>query len=552
MLENNLLNSIETIINNTGAFVYVVDLENYEVLYANEKCEREFGDIVGKICYKTLNSCSVCSVAEDTIPLSCPVNTIFERENKNSINKQNYFFNDCIVSWKDNKKVKVQVGIDITREKQLEEKILKLTHYDVLTNLANRVLLKESVELSMQKSSKTSFYNALLFINLDNFKIVNGKSGHNIGDKLLIKAANRIKKSIQKNDIISRFGGDEFVVLAKTSEKNRNIVIKKLENISQKILKSLNNLYIIDNQEFSVSASIGIKLFNDDNIPVDELILHADNAMRNAKENGRNTFCFFDPKLQQIMEYKIKLSDSLKKAIKDNCISLHYQTQIFSDKKEEIIGVEALIRWIHPTKGLISPADFIPIAEESGLIVPLGEWILCESIKQLKIWKKDKIKKHWRISINVSSKQLEQDNFTSVIKNIIKKNKINPNMLRLELTESLLIQNTSKVLDRLYELKDMGLSLSIDDFGTGYSSLSYLKKLPIDELKIDQSFIRDLTIDTNDEIITQTIISIGKKFGLDVIAEGVETQEQYEKLLLMGCQYFQGYLFSKPVSIEHL
>ncbi|MCK9455640.1 EAL domain-containing protein [Sulfurimonas sp.] len=440
----------------------------------------------------------------------------------------------------------------MTEQKKLEAEVLRLLNYDSLTNLVNRNFLNFFITKSIERSAKTSLYSALLFINLDNFKGVNNKCGNRIGDRLLVESANIIKKSLQKKDVISRVGGDEFVVLVETQEKDETHVIKIFAKTTQIILENLKNLCVIDKYEFYISASIGIKLFNNNIASADELMLHANNAMCNAKRNGKNTFCFFDPKLQKMMEDKIKLTYSLKEAIEKDLMSLYYQTQIFTKKKEKIVGVEALIRWNHPARGMISPADFIPLAEESGLIVPLGEWIIDEVCKQINIWKSDEIKKHWRISINVSSKQFELDSFVTTIKNIVDKNDINPTMIRLELTESLLIKNIDKVLDTLHKLKEMGFSLSIDDFGTGYSSLSYLKKLPINELKIDQSFIRDLTLDINDEIITKTIISIGEQFGLEVIAEGVETKEQYKKLVEIGCEYFQGYLFSKPVRAEQL
>lgn len=550
-------NSLEMIVNNTGALIYVIDLESYEILYANEKCTKEFGKVTGTICYKTLQKnenspCSFCPIQQAKKPSSYPVGTTFEWENRNSINGRYYLFNDRIVEWKDNKKAKIQIGIDITKQKKLEEEVSRLINYDLLTNLVNRTLLKKHISSAIEKSQKSSLYNALLFINLDNFKVVNDKSGHSVGDKLLIESANRIKNSLQKKDIISRVGGDEFVVLIETDEKDEIKAMQIFEEISLKILENLKSLYLIDDFEFRVSASIGIKLFNDNKTAAEKLISYADNAMHNAKGNGKNTFCFFNPKLQKMMEKKIRLLDSLKKSVENNLLKIHYQTQIFSNSKEAIVGVEALIRWNHNTQGMISPAEFIPLAEESGLIIPLGSWIIDEVCQQIKIWEADSVKKHWRVSINVSSKQFEKDDFVRVVKAIVDKNNINPNKLRLELTESLVIKNIDKVLERLHQLKEMGFSLSIDDFGTGYSSLSYLKKLPLDELKIDQSFIRDLTTDINDEIIIETIITIGEKFGFEVIAEGVETVEQYNKLTELGCKYFQGYLFSKPVSVEQL
>ncbi|EQB40529.1 hypothetical protein M947_01640 [Sulfurimonas hongkongensis] len=545
------------IVNNKETLICAIDLETHEILYANNSCIKEFGDLIGKTCYKTFQKnkktpCSFCPFEQYKQPNPLAVGTTFEWENENPINGRYYLFNDCIVEWRDNQKAKIQVGIDITKQKKLEEEIKRLANYDSLTNLANKTLLKKSISSTMKKNHQKGFYSALLFINLDNFKAVNDKSGHSIGDKLLIEASRRIKKTIKSKSVISRIGGDEFIVLVETSKKDETLAMRVFEKISQKILDSLKETYFIDNYEFRVSASIGIKLFNDESTSVDKLISYADNAMYNAKGNGKNTFCFFDPKLQKIMDEKIKLTESLKEAIEQNQMNLHYQTQIFLNQEEKIVGVEALIRWNHPTRGMISPAEFIPLAEESGLIIPLGEWIIDEACKQIKTWKSEKVKKSWRVSINVSSKQFEMDSFVSTIKNIVDINGIHPNMLRLELTESLLIKNVDKVLDRLHKLKEMGFSLSIDDFGTGYSSLSYLKRLPINELKIDQSFIKDLTTDKNDEIIIKTIITIGKKFGLEVIAEGVETKEQYQKLTEIGCKYFQGYFFSKPISAQQL
>jgi diguanylate cyclase (GGDEF)-like protein len=395
----------------------------------------------------------------------------------------------------------------------------------------------------MNQCEHANQYKALFFIDLDHFKSINDTKGHSLGDMVLIETANRIKNVIRGDDTLSRIGGDEFVVLINTCETDKEIAVKYVSVIAKIILEELQKPYLISGYDFRLSASIGIALFVDDKYTIDDLMRYADSAMYNAKENGRNTFNFFNPKLQEILESKALLTQRLRKAIEKNAMGLYYQPQI---NGQEIIGVEALIRWYDPGEGMISPGKFIPIAEESGLIVTLGEWIIREAVNQLVIWKNDPIKKEWRISVNVSYKQFEQNDFVSMIKAIILEHQINPEKLRLELTESLLVKNVQEALDKINSLKDIGLSLSIDDFGTGYSSLSYLKQLPIDELKIDQSFIRDLINDPNDVIIVETILSIGQKFGLEVIAEGVETLEQYEQLVSMGCEYFQGYLFGKP------
>jgi diguanylate cyclase (GGDEF)-like protein len=400
----------------------------------------------------------------------------------------------------------------------------------------------------IQQNGKNAHYGALLFIDLDQFKTINDTKGHDVGDMVLVETAKRIRNIIQHHDTLSRTGGDEFFVLINTYESDKERALTYVSAIAKTILAELQKPYFVSENDFCLSASIGIALF-DDAYSIDDLMKYADSAMYNAKANGRNTFNFFNPKLQKMIENKALLIEHLRKAIEKNTMTLYYQPQI---RDQYIIGVEALIRWYDPIDGMISPGKFIPIAEESGLIIPLGEWVIREAVKQLTIWNSDPIKNKWRISVNVSYKQFEKDNFVSMVESIIRTNGIQPEKLRLELTESLLVKNIQEALDKINTLKEIGLSLSIDDFGTGYSSLSYLKQLPIDELKIDQSFIRDLASDPNDVIIVETILSIGQKFGLEVIAEGVETEEQYEKLISMGCKYFQGYLFGRPVEPSYL
>ena len=674
-----MFDSMEAIVESTGALVYVIDLSNYEIVYANKKCIDEFGNIHGKTCFKVLqkeqeNPCPFCPLNQQyTIPLSVPLGTTYEWENINSINNHHYMFTDRIMLWKDGRKVKVQIGIDITDQKELEKQILKekddfinsfkilidstlegliiydenkycirvnavapkllgytedemigkhgldfiapssydfvksaiqindqkpyeaemirkdgsifpailrgrdlilvnkkirvsaiidiseiklkekkileLAHYDSLTSLPNRLLLKELLTVMIKRIERNNSYGALLFIDLDHFKMVNDTKGHDIGDIVLIETAKRIQKAVRQSDITARLGGDEFVVLLEISNNNENLVINDINSIAKKILNEIRKPYLISNYDFRLSVSIGIALFNDSSNSIDELMKFADTAMYHAKENGKNKYTYFDPILQQKVEEKVNLLERLNEAIEKEMMVLHYQPQIsFKNGKNEIIGVEALVRWIDPIHGIIPPNHFIPLAEETNLIVPLGEWILKKAIEQIKIWENDSIKKEWRISINISSKQFEKDNFSNLLKSLINEYKIEPKKLRLELTESLLIKNTEKNLKKIEDIYSLGVTLSIDDFGTGYSSLSYLKQLSINELKIDQSFIRDLVSDPNDFIIVETIISIGNKFNLEVIAEGVETQEQYEKLLSMGCTYFQGYLFGKPTN----
>lgn len=547
-----MLDPMEIVVNNTGALVYVIDLQTYEILYANKRCVEEFGNVVGSTCYRILQRdqntpCHFCPLHQhEKNPFSHPIGTRFEWENQNSINNRDYMFVDQIIQWYDGRVAKVLVGIDITSQKRLEAEILHLAHYDSLTGLPNRLFLKELLTQMMTRIEHHSKCGALLFIDLDHFKVVNDTQGHGIGDLVLMETSQRIRDIIRQTDIVARLGGDEFVVAIEMDDDNKSIIIDKIGITAKKILEEVQKPYFVQGLEFSMSASIGIILFNDHKHTIDELMKFADGAMYNAKENGRNRHHFFDPKLQQIMELKTILLARLRKAIENQSFVLFYQPQISAEPNTHIVGVEALVRWADSEHGIISPVNFIPLAEESGLIVPLGEWILREAMKQLKEWEKDDIKKFWRISINISAKQFEKENFTDILFLLVKEYQIMPSKLRLELTEGLLFKNTKDALQKLQKIKDFGFTLSIDDFGMGYSSLSYLKQLPINELKIDQSFIRDLVTDSNDFIIVETILSIGRKFKLEVVAEGVETQEQYEQLLSMGCTLFQGYLFAKP------
>ncbi|MDD3468133.1 MAG: bifunctional diguanylate cyclase/phosphodiesterase, partial [Campylobacterales bacterium] len=448
------------------------------------------------------------------------------------------------------KSVRVSAVMDISTVKEKEKKILELACYDPLTSLPNRTLLMDRLENLIQKTKRSQTIGALLFIDLDDFKTINDTKGHFVGDGVIKESAKRIIGSIRQSDTACRLGGDEFVVLIDTSEADIAVATKSISKIATKILSTLKDAYIIGDYEFRLTASMGISVFCGDEYSVEDLMKHADSAMYHAKANGRNAFNFFDPNLQRAIEEKAYMVEKLRNALKNDELELHYQTQV--DDSGFIVGVEALARWIDKDLGFVSPAVFIPLAEENGLIVQLGEWVIKEAVKLLKSWEQDEIKRNWRVSINISSKQFERRDFTNILYATILEHKAQPDNLRLEITESLLFKNTGEALAKINHLKELGITLSIDDFGTGYSSLSYLKQLPIDELKIDRSFINDLTKDQNDVIIVQTIISIGRKFGLEVIAEGVETKEQLEMLLAMGCKNFQGYFFSKPVRASEL
>lgn len=430
-----------------------------------------------------------------------------------------------------------------------KENIIKLSFYDPLTELPNRRLLMDRFEQAILSSGKTKQYGSLLFIDLDNFKAINDLKGHIAGDEVLQLMGKRLVSILRQGDTVSRFGGDEFVVLIEYIGDNQNDAATAIQIMASKILEIAQEPFILDNHPFYLTASIGIVLFNGEVTNIDQLFSYADSAMYSAKSSGRNTIRFYDSILQENMAEQARLTHDLKMALSLNQVYVVYQEQVNIHKVTE--GVEALMRWKHPELGLISPAQFIPLAENSGIIISLGDWIFDQVIYQLKEWANHPIKKEWRISVNVSPKQFEDESYTKKLKEQIETHQINPNKIRLELTEGLLIHDTKTAMEKIRVLKEIGFSLSIDDFGTGYSSLSYLKNLAIDELKIDQSFVKSLPGSVSDKIIIQTIITIGKTFNFEVIAEGVETVEQFDMLKDMGCNSFQGFLFSRPQPAEY-
>lgn len=448
-----------------------------------------------------------------------------------------------------NEVIRISAIIDITKIKEKEREISKLAFYDSLTSSPNRTLLKIKTEELISNNKRNLDYCAFIFIDLDHFKTINDTKGHLTGDIILTQCAKRLEKLIKREDIIGRFGGDEFIILINTHNKN-NIEAKEIiKKIAKKILNTIKEIFTINDEQFQLSASIGIAMFNK-KISFHELLRRADTAMYFVKDKGRDDFSFFNSRLQKTIERKAIVLQRLRKAIHAEKIDIYFQKQV--DSNNETIGVEALARWKDKKLGFVSPSEFIPIAEESGLIIKFGYYLIEKAAKVLYEWKEDTIKKHWRISINVSLTQFQRDDFEYLIKNTILKYNINANLLRLEITESILLENADRALKKIDYLKSLGLTISIDDFGTGYSSLAYLKKIPIDELKIDKSFINSIDTDKSDETIVSAILEIGNQFGFEVIAEGVENIEIYNKLLNLGCKYFQGYYFAKPQKKEEL
>lgn len=423
-----------------------------------------------------------------------------------------------------------------------KETIQRLSYYDPLTNLPNKKMLLAQLSKLLQK--RQASFNSLLYVNVDNFKTINDLFGITMGDSILQSISQKFQEILEDGEYLFHKGGDEFVILCERHSQKMDQAISYSQKRAQVLLDTLKESFVLESQSVYITMSVGVMLFRDDSMNAYELLNAAESAMRMAKMGGKNSIRFYDHESQELAITRSSMMQDLQDALLKDEFFLVYQKQV--DTIEKIVGVEALIRWRHPSRGIVSPMIFIPLVEEAGLIVSLGEWILKEAIAQLKLWSSQAQRDTWRISINISSIQFTHESFVQRVKELVLKAGVDPSKIRLELTESILISDVATVTQKIKELKEVGFSISIDDFGTGYSSLSYLKNLELDELKIDQSFVKSICTNNADKTIVQTIIAMGEAFKLEVIAEGVETQEQYELLKEMGCASYQGYLFAKP------
>lgn len=441
---------------------------------------------------------------------------------------------------------------DITQRRTSEEIIHRLAHFDELTGLPNRRLLQDRLDQAMQTTDRQASHGALLFLDLDDFKSLNDTQGHSQGDALLIHIASSLNDKLRSADTVARLGGDEFVVVLDHLDPDPNRAAEEALSTAEEVHRLLNEPVDLDQYRYQPGVSIGICLFSGHEVSREELLRRSDIAMYQSKSAGRNTIRFFDPEIQEAMAERFKMESELRVAIQENQLRLYFQPQV--DQHRQVTGAEALLRWEHPERGIISPGEFIPLAEQSGLILPIGHWVLEQAVHLLVDWQKDSLRSQLVLSVNVSARQFHQPDFVDQVADLLSSSRVAPQRLKLELTESLILADLNDTREKMEYLSNLGVHLSMDDFGTGYSSMAYLSQLQFDEVKIDQSFVRNLsnpeTSGQKDWVIVDAIIGITRGLDMDVIAEGVETAAQESYLLAKHCQRFQGYLYARPMPIK--
>ncbi len=436
---------------------------------------------------------------------------------------------------------------DISQRKEAEEKIRNLAFFDSLTQLPNRRQLIDKLGLALAAAARYHHFGALLFLDLDYFKVLNDTEGHDAGDQLLIELARRLRSCVREGDTVARLGGDEFIVMLSDVSADISGAAEHAEVVGNKILEAVSRPFAINGHDYRTTLSIGICLFDDKQSSVDELLKRADVAMYQAKLSGRNTLRFFDPVMQEALVARATMESELRRAVSQKELRLYYQPQL--NDKNHVLGAEALVRWQHPVKGLLPPEQFIPLAEETGIILTIGRWVLETAVEQLVRWAQDQRLANLVLSVNISARQFREADFVDSVRALLDKSGANPERLKFELTESVIIDDMGDTIAKMKALKSLGIGFSMDDFGTGYSSLSYLRRLPLDQLKIDRSFVSEVETSAGDAVIVQTIIAMAHSLGLNIIAEGVENEGQRQFLNRHDCPVFQGYLFSEPVPV---
>lgn len=558
---NRLMDNIESVMTRIEGYkdlinavpdpIFGID-RNHRITIANKATElllkKSSDQLVGQHCHDCFCT-SACGTAD------CPINQlsspppgastsiidISNGEKPHFIQPVSEILHDC----HGQNQGYVVVAKDVTSLVLKEQEINKLAFYDQLTGLANRALMVDHIRQAIVACQRCHCMHALFFVDIDDFKSINDTLGHDQGDRMLQQIASRLRSVVRGGDTVARFGGDEFILLALNLSDNISTAATQAEAIGKKILSALRMPIQLDNIQYRCSGSIGLTLFGDNPVSVDELLKQADIAMYLAKERGKNMAVFFDPELQTAMMQRNVMANDLKDAILDlSQFTLYHQPQVTSEGR--IVGTEALLRWQHPRHGIVMPTEFIQMTEGNGLIVVIGDWVLQLACAQLAQWANDPQLSHLSIAVNVSARQFCESHFVQSVTDIVQQFGVDPGKLKLELTESQLSSNVDEIIRKMKELKKLGIRFSLDDFGTGYSSLAFLKRLPLDQVKIDKSFVMDLLDDPNDAAIASTIMTLASSLGLEAIAEGVENKEQMEFLQNLGCHMFQGYLFSPP------
>ena len=547
---------LATILNSVDAYIYIKDMElRYQ--YANRKVCDLFGrspeQVTGRTDADFFDTATAARLRENDSRVIEGGEHIVEEEVNRSRDGQ---VDRTVLSVKlplrrPDGGIYALCGIstDITEQRQFIEEIHRISYYDHLTHLPNRRQFLERLA-GVLEALDPDHQGALLLINLDHFKMINDTLGHDTGDLLLQQMAGRLLPHAHGEDFLARLAGDEFALLLSGLSADPEAAAREVEHRAQQLLVDLSHPYRIGERQHLCTVSIGIAMISDHSSTVEELLKRADMAKYDAKTDGRNTKRFFDPQMQARMVARAAIDADMRFALREGQFLLHYQPQV--DGEGRWVGFEALVRWRHPQRGMESPANFIPVAEDSGLILPLGRWILEAACLQLVAWSRDPATSGLFIAVNVSAYQFRHLDFVDDVLAVLDETGANPALLELELTESQLIDNVENVIAKMMVLKKRGVRLSLDDFGTGYSSLSFLMRLPLDKLKIDQSFVRDLLVDADSEAIVRAVISLGKSLDLEVSAEGVETQEQREALSRLGCRFYQGYLFGRPEPAEEM